>query len=138
MKLLHTLHTSPEVVFTYLTDMNLFASMHPVISRIEAKGKDHYLVFETLKIGPFPVSFSYPVAIHHDLSKFQVRMNATIFKLTKVEMSFALTTEKGITTIEEIIHVKSISPLNSLTLGVIKKQHLLLFDNIAMHLRQQA
>lgn len=131
MKLMHTLHTSPAVVFTYLTDMNLFASIHPVISKIVDKGNGRYLVYETLKLGPFPFSFTYPVEIHHDFSKFFVHMKAIIFKLTTVEMSFTLSAENGITTIEENIHVKSMPLLNSLTVGVIKTQHEVLFRQLA-------
>jgi carbon monoxide dehydrogenase subunit G len=133
-QLIHTLPATPEVAFQYLTDMNLFASIHPVISRIEPKGNDHYLVFETLRLGPLPVSFTYPVLIEQDISIFYVYMKAIIFKLTTVEMSFTIIAENGITTIEENIYVKSIPPLNSLTLNVIKTQHHVLFNNIAKDL----
>ncbi len=135
LKLMHTLPTTPEIAFRYLTDMDLFASIHPVISKIQAKDNDHYLVFETLKMGPIPVSFTYPVVIRHNISKYFVHMQAVIFKMTTVEMSFNLFEENGITVIEENIHIKSLPLLNSMTLGVIKTQHQILFDNIAMDLR---
>ncbi len=138
MKLIHTLQAPPQVIFAYLTDMNLFASVHPVISKIDNKGNSQYLVFEKLKIGPVPISFTYPVVVHQDFSKTLVHMKATIFKLTTIEMSFHLSAENGITTIEENIDVKSIPPLKSLTLEVIKTQHLGLFNNIAMHLQNQS
>lgn len=134
MKLMHTLPTTPEIVFQYLTDVNLFASIHPVISKIESKGNDHYLVYETLKMGPIRVAFTYPVEIHHDISKSYIHMKAVIFKLTTVEMSFTLRAENGITTIEENIDVKSIPPMNYMTLNVIKTQHHVLFNNIEKHL----
>lgn len=116
--------------------MDLFASIHPVISKIEAKGGNRYLVFETIRMGPLPVSFTYPVVIRHDISKYFVYMQAVIFTLTTVEVSFNLSAENGVTTIEENIHVKSLPLLNSMTMGVIKTQHSVLFENIAIHLRQ--
>lgn len=134
-KLMHTLPTTPDVAFRYLTDMDLFASIHPVISKIQHKGNDRYLVFETLKMGPIPVSFRYPVVIRHDISKYFVHMQAVIFNMTTVEMSFNLFEEKGFTTIEENIHIKSLPLLNSMTLGVIETQHNVLFENIAKDLR---
>lgn len=131
---MHTLQASPQVVFTYLTDMNLFASLHPVISKIDSKGNGQYLVFETLKIGTIPFSFTYPVVLRYDFAKSFVHIKAIIFKLATVEMSFILSTENDHTTIEENIYVKSIPLLNSLIIGIIKTQHLVLFNNLAIHL----
>jgi carbon monoxide dehydrogenase subunit G len=133
------LNASPEVVFPYLSDMELFASVHPVISKMDSIGEGRYKVFETLKMGPLPFSFSYPATIEHDAVKGLVHMKAVIFKLTTVEMVFNLSAENGMTTIEETIQVKSKLPFNSFGVsGILKTQHLVLFKNIAEHICQHS
>ncbi len=131
MKLKYTLRASLQDVFPYLADPDLFASVHPVISKIETKGNDHVVVHETLKLGPVPFSFTYPAIIHHDFEKGIVRMQAIVFKMTTMNISFQLTKENDLTIIEEDIVIKSKLPFNALTLKVVKSQHLELFKNIA-------
>lgn len=138
MKLIYRLHTSPEIVFPYLADMDLFASVHPVISKMVSTGKDSYKAFETLKMGPIPISFSYPAVIHHDASKGVIHMQAVIFKLTNMEMSFNLTSQNGVTTIEEDVQIKSVLPFKSVIFNIIKTQHAKLFENIEERIRQQS
>jgi hypothetical protein len=53
----------------YLADTNKFTSVHPVITKLEPKGGDNYLVYETLKVGFIPFSFTYPVVIKSDTQK---------------------------------------------------------------------
>lgn len=131
MKLKHTLQASLQDVFPYLADPDLFASVHPVISKIETKGNGHYVVHETLKLGPIPFSFTYPAIIHHDVEMGTVHMQAIVFKMTTMNMSFQFTKENDMTIIEENIDIKSKLPFNALTLNVVKSQHLELFKNIA-------
>lgn len=138
MKLIYQLHTSPEVVFPYLSDMDLFTSVHPVISKMVSTGKDEYTAFETLQIGPVPFSFSYPTVVHHNSTKGSIHMQAIIFKMTTMALSFTLSAQNGTTTIEEEIQVKSIWPLKSLILNTVKTQHTILFKNIEEHIRQQS
>ena len=66
MELTFTLTKPADFIFDYLTDMDKFASIHPVISKIDRLGDNRYLVHETLKIGFIPYSFTYPVAIESD------------------------------------------------------------------------
>src|SRR5690606_40899548 len=51
---------SSDLVFDYLTDMQKFVLVHPVISKIDSTGQESYLVHETLKFGFVPFSFTYP------------------------------------------------------------------------------
>lgn len=131
MKLKHTLQASLQDVFPYLADSDLFALVHPVISKMEHKGNGEYLVYETLKLGPVPFSFTYPAVIHYDLEKGTVHMQATVFKMTNMNMSFQLSEENGLTTVEENIDIQSKLPFNALTLKVLKSLHHKLFKNIA-------
>ena len=57
MKLSFRIHKKSDLVFDYLTDMQKFVSVHPVISKIDNTGQESYLVHETLKFGFIPFSF---------------------------------------------------------------------------------
>ena len=138
MKLIFKLHTTPEVVFPYLSEMDLFASVHPVISKMVSTGKDRFTAFETLKIGPIPFSFSYPTVVHHNSTKGVIHMQAVILKMTNMKMSFTLSAQNGETTIVEDIQIKSIWPLKTLIFGIVKTQHAKLFKNIEERICQQS
>ena len=80
-----------DVVFDYLTDMQKFVSIHPVITKIDKTGNDCYLVHETLTFGFIPFSFTYPVTIESNTVNHSITIRATVMKLTKIEMTFLLT-----------------------------------------------
>jgi carbon monoxide dehydrogenase subunit G len=130
MKLSFVLTKNADHVFEFLTEMQKFVSVHPVISKINATGNNSYLVYETLKFGPVPFSFSYPVTIESNPSEKKVVMRATVFRLTKIEMKFILKTENDLTVVEEEINFQSPLPLKSFMKVVFKKQHTQLFINI--------
>ena len=60
MVLTYSINKPVEIVYDCLTDMQKFVSVHPIIYKIENKGENEYLVFETLKVLFIPVSFTYP------------------------------------------------------------------------------
>ena len=132
MKLLFRIHKNLDFVFEYLTDMQRFASVHPVISQIDNFGKESYLVHETLKFGFIPFSFTYPVTIEKNTQNKTVNIRATVFKLTKIEMKFVLKGENDYTIIEEEILFKSPLPITIIMERIFKKQHNQLFKNIEM------
>ena len=68
MNLIFNIPTPIDTVFDYLTDMQKFASVHPVISKIDIVSKNSYLVHETLMLGFIPISFTYPVTIDQNLN----------------------------------------------------------------------
>ncbi len=130
MKLSFRIEKNIDFVFDYLTDMQKFVSVHPVISQIDNIGNESYLVHETLKLGFIPFSFTYPVAIEkNDLEK-KVVIRATVFKLTRIEMKFALKADNYFTAIEEEINFKSPFPVTFLMQRIFKEQHNQLFKNI--------
>jgi carbon monoxide dehydrogenase subunit G len=61
MKLSFKIHNNIDLIFGYLTNMQKFVSVHPVISKIDNTSNKNYLVDETLKFGFIPFSFTYPV-----------------------------------------------------------------------------
>ena len=132
MKLSFKIHKNIDLVFDYLTDMQKFVSVHPVISKIENTSDKSYLVHETLKFGFIPFSFTYPVTIENSISDKIVVIRATVFKLTKIEMKFVLKVDNGHTIIEEEIRFKSPLPIKFIMESIFRKQHNQLFKNIEL------
>jgi carbon monoxide dehydrogenase subunit G len=130
MKLSFRLKKSTEFVFDYLTDMQKFVSVHPVIFQIDNIGNETYLVHETLKFGVIPFSFTYPVTIEKSHIEQIVIIRATVMKLTKIEMKFVLKTHTNLTIVEENITFKSPLSFKFIMQVIFKKQHTQLFKNI--------
>lgn len=130
MNLTFKTHKSADVILDFLTDMQKFVSVHPVITHIKQTGENNYEFFETLKLGFIPFSFTYPVIIESNPANKTVVMRATIMKLTKIELTFFITTDKDFCVIEEAIHFKSPLPVKSIMQRIFKKQHTQLFKNI--------
>lgn len=120
-----------DLVFDYLTDMQKFVSVHPVITKIEQIKDSNYLVYETLKLGFIPFSFTYFAAVEGNFEAKTVVIRATVMKITKIEMHFVIKAEKdGSTNIEETINFKSPLPIKWLMQRIFKTQHEQLFKNI--------
>ena len=132
MKLSFRIHKKSDLIFDYLTDMQKFVSVHPVISKIDNTGQESYLVHETLKFGFIPFSFTYPVTIEKNILDNKVVIRATVFKLTKIEMKFVLKADNDFTIIDEEIEIKSPLPVKFIMESIFKKQHDQLFKNIEM------
>lgn len=132
MKLSLRIHKNLDFVFDYLTDIQKFVSVHPVISQIDNIGNESYLVHETLKFGFIPFSFTYPVTIKKSTLDKTVTIRATVFKLTKIEMKFILKADNDYTIIDEEILFKSPLPIKFIMEGIFKKEHSQLFKNIEM------
>jgi carbon monoxide dehydrogenase subunit G len=130
MNLSFRIKKSSPFVFEYLTDMQKFVSVHPVIYKIDNRGKDSYLVYETLKFGFIPFSFTYPVTIEKNSKDKIVLIRAIVMKLTKIEMKFVLKTDGYFTVVEENIQFKSPLPVKNIMQGIFRKQHTQLFKNI--------
>jgi carbon monoxide dehydrogenase subunit G len=132
MKLSFSIKKNIDVTFDYLTDMQKFVSVHPVISQIDNLGNENYLVHETLQFGFIPFSFTYPVTIEKNIEDKKVIIRATVFKLTKIEMKFVLTTDRDFTIIDEQVDFKSPLPVLFVMQRIFRKQHRTLFKNIEL------
>jgi len=130
MKLKFIVNKPINTVIDYLTDTKKFVSVHPVITKLEPKGGDNYLVYETLKMGFIPFSFTYPVIINSDTQKGVVAYKAVVKKMVQIEMNFQLSVSGSQTVIEETITFKSFLPVKFIMGKIFKKQHELLFKNI--------
>lgn len=132
MKLSFKSERSAAYLFDHLTNMDKFAAVHPVISKIDRIGNNCYRVHETLKLGIIPVSFTYPVIITPYPPENMVMMRATVMGLTTVEMVFTITPGKTFTFIDEQISFSSPMPVQSLLKKIFKNQHEQLFKNIEL------
>ena len=130
MVLTYTLNKSPDFIFDYLTDMDKFASIHPVITRIDSLGDSRYLVHETMKLGFIPYSFTYPVSIANDAREHKVTIRATVMKMTHILMEYTIREEAGQSIVEETITFKSILPIKGVMEKLFREQHALLFRNM--------
>lgn len=130
MKLSFKLKKTSDFIFDYLTDMQKFVSVHPVISQIDNTSNETYLVHETLKLGFIPFSFTYPITIEKNYIEKVVIIRAKVMKLTKIEMKFVLKTDNDFTIINEVIDFKSHLPVKFIMESIFKKQHIQLFKNI--------
>lgn len=132
MELVFKLNKTSDLIFDYLTDMQKFVTVHPVITKIDRTGNESYLVHETLKFGFIPFSFTYPVTIESNSSVKTVVIRATVMKLTKIEMKFVLRTDDDHTIIEENIQFRSPLPIKFIMQRIFRKQHKKLFKNIEL------
>lgn len=132
MKLSFKIKKDVQFVFDTLSDMQKFVTVHPVIFQVDPLGEQNYLVHETLKFGPLPFTFTYPVSIEKNINAQSIVMRASVFKLTKIEMNFILKAEGDFTIVEEEIKFKSPLPVKGKMQRIFKKQHVQLFKNIEL------
>lgn len=130
MNLVFRINKPIDFVFEYLTDMQKFASVHPVISKIDNLGNNTYLVHETLKFAFIPFSFTYPVNIIRSDENKTITIKATVMKITQITMTFTLRSESAFTVINETIDFNTILPVKSIMQSIFKKQHEQLVKNI--------
>ncbi|TAG55016.1 MAG: hypothetical protein EAZ27_07885 [Cytophagales bacterium] len=133
MKLTFKIKKSINIIFDYLTDMQKFVKVHPVIYQIDNLGNENYLVHENLKFDFVPFSFTYPVIIEKNISENKITIQAKVFKLIKIEMKFHLKADSDFTIIEEEINIKSLLPVEFIIQSIFRKQHNQLFKNIEIY-----
>lgn len=130
MDLTFELKQPVELVLNYLTDMQKFASVHPVITKIEKTGTDAYMVYEKMKLGFIPYSFTYPVTIGHNVEKGTVTMRAVVMKMTRIEMVFSVEPSENGSTVREHIEFRSPLPIRRTMEKVFREQHQKFFQNL--------
>ncbi len=134
MQLSFTVKKTKDIIFDYLTDMQKFASVHPVITKIVQTNTNNYLVYETLKLGFLSFSFTYPVSVESNSIGNYVIMRAVVMKFIKIEITIRIKPDTEFpdefTIIEEDITFKSLLPVKSIMESIFRKQHTQLFKNI--------
>lgn len=132
MELSFRIKTNADIVFDYLSDMQKFTSVHPVIFQIDKTGTATYLVHERLRFGFIPVTFTYPATVEKLEAEKIVVIKATVMKVTKIEIKFCLLSEKDFTTVNESIQFHSPLPVKAIMKNIFRKQHTALFKNIEL------
>jgi carbon monoxide dehydrogenase subunit G len=130
MELRFEVNKPTHFVFDYLSDMQKFVSIHPIIHKIEDKGDNTYVVHETLKLGFIPFSFTYPATVESNKEENHVWIKATIMKLTKVEMHFKISGNSNTSIVNEVVNYYSILPLKFAMRMIFRKQHTIFFKNM--------
>lgn len=131
MQLSFQLNKPAHFVFDHLSDMQKFCSIHPIISKIEPKGENNYLVFETLKIAFIPFSFTYKANVQSDVSKMNIIIKAKISGGTRVEMNFTINKQtENSCSVAESISFRSWLPVKWMMKRIFKEQHTQLFRNM--------
>jgi carbon monoxide dehydrogenase subunit G len=116
------------VVFEYLTNMQRFVEVHPVIYKIDTIAPYSYRMHETLKLLFLPISFSYPATV--EVEKEHIVMKAVVYKIVHIMIQFDLkASEKG-TIIDETIDFDTFLPIKFFMSAMFKKVHRALFERI--------
>lgn len=130
MILYHQSRKSPDFIFEYLTDVDKFVSIHPVITKMKILEKDDYLVYETLKVGFIPISFTYKTKIEANLTNKAIVFRVTVMGFTKIKMSFIISAANSFTAVEENIEFITFNPFQFILKRLFKKQHKKMFQNL--------
>ncbi len=119
-----------DFVFEYLSNMQKFAKIHPVIYKIEHLEDNQYKVFEKLPLGFFSYSFTYPVKITAENDKKRVLMQAKVMNLVGIEILLELEEEQTETKIKETVSFESLLPVEYFAKSIFEKTHRQLFANL--------
>ncbi len=131
MQLIFRLNAPIEKVYEYLTEAEKFVKAHPIIHKMEPLAATNaYKVFETVKFGFIPYSFSYKATVNGNKEKNQVSILATVYKMTKIKMIFNLIPTESGCQVEEEILINSPLPIKSFMNKLFSEQHQILFENI--------
>jgi hypothetical protein len=107
-----------------------FVSIHPVIRTMDRLYENDYLVHETLKVGPIPISFAYPANVYGSHDRQSVTMRATVLKIARIEMNFLIREIPTGTLVEEEVVFACRLPVDFIMLRIFRSQHTKLFENM--------
>jgi carbon monoxide dehydrogenase subunit G len=122
-------HPASKVI-EYLSDPVKFTKVHPLIEKMELIEKGRYRVFEKVKFGPFPYSFTYVAAIDQDLEDGKVHMKISIKIGTRISFTFKVSPISDGCRVEEMVKMQSLLPIRGYMKKLISGQHKILFENI--------
>jgi len=130
MQLQFRVSKSPEQVFSVLSDMQKFVSVHPVISQALPLGDSVFNIQETLHFARIPFRFRYRAQLIASQTEQRVIMTARVLYLVNIHIRFDITLESGRTLILEEVNFKSILPVHYFLKRIFSEQHGKLFAAI--------
>lgn len=125
-----TVNKPSSEVFDYLTNMQKFVTVHPIIFRIDKMKDNEYLVFEKLRVLFIPVVFKYKAIVERNSAGDKVSIKATVMGMIHITMDYDLAENNGQTKITERLGFKSVLPVHFVMKNIFRKQHQQLFLNI--------
>jgi hypothetical protein len=130
MEIEYTLSKPRDFIYEYLSDMQKFVSVHPIIYRIDPLGGNRYLVFERLRFLFVPYSFTYVVTVTDSKPENKITITTTVKKMVHIKMEFHIEESQGISKVKEKVEFRSFLPVKPIMRKIFKEQHSLLFSNI--------
>lgn len=119
-------------VFTALSDMKIYADLHPLISKIVPLQGNKYVVYETAQIVFFTRKFTYPLQLEINSHDHTILFKAVVDNLVHIYITMHLKNiEENTTEVSEFVEIKSILPVKGFMQRLIKKQHTILFENLS-------
>lgn len=130
MHLQFKLNKPIEEVYNYLSNAEHFIKVHPLIYDMKPKSNGGFLVHEKLKVTFLKFKFTYPCLIESNQKESIITMKAIVKKMVHIQIIFKLSTQNGVTIVDEFTTFKSFLPIAPIMKRIFKKQHQQLFINI--------
>ncbi|MCE3226105.1 MAG: hypothetical protein K0S32_656 [Bacteroidetes bacterium] len=130
MEIEFTISKPGHIVYEYLSDMQKFVSVHPIIFRIDPLGDNRYLVFERLKVLFVPYTFNYIVTVDGNKHENKITISTTVKKMVHIKMEFHIQESEGVSKVKEKVEFRSFLPVKPIMRKIFREQHGLLFSNI--------
>jgi carbon monoxide dehydrogenase subunit G len=119
-------------VFADLADPDRFASCHPLIYRMERRGPDRFKVFETFRLGPLGVPFTYPATMRADPSTRTLRIEAVVHGMIRIDMDLVVLPEGPHCSLREHLRIRSLLPVESRLSRYIRQQPAVMCKNLEL------
>ncbi len=130
LQLRYQLKASAQFVFDYLSNMDKFVAIHPLIQKMEQVGLNEYLVHESIQVGLLPFRFTYPANVASDRTEMKVVMCATVMRLTKIQMDFDIYPNGDHCSVSEVVTLTTWLPIRFILKRLFQSQHNKLFANL--------
>lgn len=126
----HQIQAPASVVWSYLSDLNKFAEVHPIICKVDTYGGGAYRLYERLPLGPLSLRFSYPVQVTLDPQENIIRYVSKVLGIVVLDMRFHIVDRGDHSVTHEVIEIRSRLPVERYTAAECEKYHRMVFANI--------
>lgn len=124
------INKSPDLIFDYLTDMQKFVTVHPIIFRIDKLNSDEYMIHEKLKMLGIPMVFKYKATVNGNPEKGEVNIAAKVMGMINIRMQFIIKSINNHTEVYETVVFKTLLPVKWKLGQIFREQHGQLFKNL--------
>ncbi len=131
MILNHSVSKPIDHVYSCLSDMEKFATVHPVVFKVEKIGDSEYKFYEKIKFVFIPFHLNYKVNLTSTVPNNYVEMESNVQKGVHLQLKFSLQAKNDVTEVEETILIKANPIVRLIFQNVVKRVHKNLFKNIA-------